>query len=115
MKSIPSSFCRSLLSTMKRVNFQNPGPLTSISEGQPGEDSGSLASEDLGMEFERARPRHHSIQEIIAAKAASKVFKAKMLAARKTKRRDDGLVEVITDSSNWLKLEKGILRRFGFY
>ncbi|XP_065057924.1 dynein light chain Tctex-type 5-like isoform X2 [Rhopilema esculentum] len=79
---------------MKRVNFQNPGPLTSISEGQSGEDSGSLASEDLGMEFERSRPRHHSIHEIIAAKAASKVFKAKMLAARKTKRRDDGFVEI---------------------
>ena len=78
-------------STKRRVNFGTDVPLRSISEGKDGEEADSITSDDLGLDF----MRHHSIQAIVSAKSASKIFKARALMAKKNKKRDDGLVEVI--------------------
>lgn len=74
----------------RRVNFGKDTALNSISEGTIGEEIGSLATDDLGMSFMR-----HSIQAIVSAKSASKIFKTRAVMARKNKRKDDGLIEVL--------------------
>lgn len=73
-----------------RVNFGQKAPLNSISESHPGEEVDSNSSDEL--EFIRL----HTIQAIVSAKSALKVFKAKALMAQKNRKRDSGLMEVIT-------------------
>lgn len=76
----------------RRVNFGHETSLGSITEGITGDDGDdSLLSEDLAMDYMRA----HSIQAIVAAKAATKVFRARAMMARKNKKKDDGMIEVM--------------------
>ena len=74
-----------------KVNFGPEASLLSISERQSGEEPDPTSTDDLGLEFIRL----HSIQAIISAKSASKVFKSKAMVANKRKRLDTGLMEVI--------------------
>ena len=76
----------------RKVNFGTPGPLQVIPEdsGHHGDDTESLASDDLGLE----RPRHHSIHQIMSAKSAARLFRQRSIDMKKNKRRDDGFSEV---------------------
>ena len=71
-----------------RVNFSERSLLNSISESQPGDEVNSAASD--GLEFIRL----HSIQAIVSAKSASKVFKSRAVVGQRKQKLDGGLMEV---------------------
>jgi len=72
-----------------RVNFGEKSLLNSISENQTGDEVDSAAND--GLEFIRL----HSIQAIVSAKSASKVFKSRAVVGQRKQKLDGGLMEVI--------------------
>ena len=71
-----------------RVNFGEKSLLNSISENQTGDEVDSAAND--GLEFIRL----HSIQAIVSAKSASKVFKSRAVVGQRKQKLDGGLMEV---------------------
>ena len=73
-----------------RVNFGQKAPLNAISESHPGDEVDPESSDELDL------IRLHTIQAIVSARSASKIFKSKAMMAHKNRKRDSGLMEVIT-------------------